>query len=385
MGSEKVSLVYVYVNVPAHSLLASRNAIVAHYRRQHATDKPPATPDEQTARNQLKLRIRAALDDAAEKNAEAAADEAVKAAAAEAAKAGSKTPVLDPDVELIVQLETERYLKSFGNGINKAITDEIQFIDQNTAEALVGLSPTLATTTTFSALNSLFYKVAVTKKTPAPLENLKAATKFAFSGQADAATPVYVDVKNIAVCAGGNMSVKHVPSDLLVTAFTKNAKEEDVQRSKQQFDNEGKYWWDISFALPLESHNDLKIDVDAGQVAAKQVEKAALFAVVNLGIRRDTKKLQWQLIPTFIYGMPITEQPLKHHLVGFSLGLNYVQLIGGWRFDRRTEVATGNQNGTPVGIESTPAGDGWEDANWTWALNIPVQTIIKLFQTDAKK
>jgi hypothetical protein len=93
---------------------------------------------------------------------------------------------------------------------------------------------------------------------------------------------------------------------------------------------------------------------------------------VNLGLPRDTKRIQWQLFPTFVYGMPITSQPLKHHLVGFTIGLNYVQL------SRRPSVRPPHAGGDHrrerqrrPEIESTPPGDKW-DHEWVWGINIPV-------------
>jgi hypothetical protein len=86
---------------------------------------------------------------------------------------------------------------------------------------------------------------------------------------------------------------------------------------------------------------------------------------------RDTKKIQWQLIPSVVYGIPVTGKPLKHHLVGFTIGLNYVQLMGGLRFDRRQEVTTTVENATPVGVEQTPPGEKWEH-KWVMGINIPV-------------
>jgi hypothetical protein len=371
MGSERVSLVYLYVNVPAYSTLESRNAIAAHFRRQRASDRAIASNEE---REQLLTRLRGSLTAAEEQKAQ---EEATKAAA-------SVAPGSPDQLELVVQLETERFIKAFGNR-DSTIANEITFVNEDTGESLVGLSPTLATSSTFGSLNTLFYKIVVTKKTPANLDNLQTALKFAFTGQAGEQTRLYVRVENAAVCAGENMAIKHIPSNMDVFAFNKNDKNEDVQRSKQQFDNEGRYWWDVSFALPLKSREDLTIDVDAGQVAAKKVEKTDLFAMINLGWPRDTKKLQWQLVPSFVYGMPITGQPLKHHLVGLSLGLNYVQVIVGRRFDQITEVSTTEQGGTPVGVESPPAqGEKWK-RDWVWALNIPVGTVVKLFTKNVKK
>jgi hypothetical protein len=225
--------------------------------------------------------------------------------------------------------------------------------------------------------------VSVTGKTPAPVENFKNAARLAVAGQSEPQARVYVKVEPTVVCAGGHMTVKHVPSDLVVTALTHDAKDQEVQRSRQTFDNEGKYWWDVSVALPLQSRRDLTIDVDAGQIAAKQVDKTDLFAVVNVGLPRDTKRLQWQLVPGFAYGLPLTGKPLQHHLVGLTVGLNFVQLLGGIRFDRRLQVAAAVQNGTLVGVESSPAGGKWE-RQWVWGINVPVKTVVDLFKNGRK-
>jgi hypothetical protein len=376
LGSSRVGLIYLYVNVPTYATLESRGAIAGHFRKAHAHDLSPASVpqgQERTARvEQLAERLRGSLSDDSERRAREAATRAQE----------DRTAAPDADVELIVQLETERYIKALGEG-DRAIANELALTDTDTGEELVGLSPRLATTAAFAQLTTLFYTVSVTGKTPAPVENFKHAARLAFAGQSEAPTRIYVKVERAAVCGGGPMNVKHVPSDLLVTALTKDAQDEAVQRSKQTFDNEGKYWWDVSLALPLESRRDLTIDVDAGQVAAKQVDKADLFAVVNVGLPRDTKKVQWQLIPAVVYGLPITGKPLHHHLVGLTVGLNYVQLLGGMRFDRRVEVATSVENGTPIGVESPPAGRKWE-REWVWGVNVPLRAVVDVFKNGRK-
>jgi hypothetical protein len=332
-------------------------------------------PDEQertTRLEQLAERLRGSLPDDSERRAREAATRAQQ----------DRTAAPDAGVELIVQLETERYVKALGEG-DRAITNELALTDSDTGEELVGLSPRLATTATFAQLTTLFYTVSVTRKTPAPVENFRHAARLAFAGQSEAPARIYVKVERAAVCGGGLMTVRHVPSDLLVTALTKDAQDDAVQRSKLTFDNEGKYWWDVSFALPLESRRDLTIDVDAGQVAAKQVDRADLFAVVNVGLPRDTKKIQWQLIPAVVYGLPITGKPLHHHLVGFTVGLNYVQLLGGMRFDRRVEVATSVENGTPIGVESASAARKWA-REWVWGINVPLRAVVDVLKNGRK-
>jgi hypothetical protein len=370
-GAARVGLVYVYLNVPAYSTESSLEDIRAHFEKVRGAELDALSGAKLTNRlNELNTSLRGSLT----------AEEEAEALGLQRDKQGQFPPPPPPTRERIIRLEAARYVKAFGRG-DAAIRDEITLINQDTGEALTALSPTVATSPTFAALSSLFYRVGVTKKIPAPLDNLKSAAKFAFGAQAAEATRLYVPVTPSPVCAGRYMDVRHVPSDMLVDVLTKSDKDE-IKLSKQTFDNEGKYIWDVSFALPVESRDDLTVDVDEGQVAAKKVEKTDLFAVINLGLPRDTKKLQWQLIPSIIYGMPITGKPLQHHLVGFTVGLNYVQLVLGWRIDRREEVTSGETNGIPTGIESTPPGDKWTDWKWTWGLNIPVNTIVKLFKKD---
>jgi len=383
-GSSNVGIVYLYVNVPTYS---SRDALPqveafllktqirqqkeadTEFEKDHDADAVKA--ERQTRINRLVQSLKDALPDSAEKEAKASADRM------KAAPKGAGHESDPDDVYLLSALEAQRYFKTLGE---QGSTSEYPLVNQDTGEALKGLSPTLATTSSYDSLINLYYRIDVTKKLPANLQNLKAIAKLAFAGESGVADYLAVKVQMSSVCAGRSIHVDHVPSDMLVKALVGAADDKDpAERSHQLFDNEGRYWWDVSFALPLDLRRDVTIDVDAGQVAAKDVEKADLFAVVNLGMRRDTKRIQWQLIPNFVYGIPITGQPLKHHLVGFTIGLNYVQLLGGVRFDRQQEVSTRIENGTPVGVESPPPGEKWVH-QWVWGINLPVNTVIKLFQ-----
>lgn len=256
--------------------------------------------------------------------------------------------------------------------------EELTFTNSATGESLVPLSPTLMTTASFQPLSTVFYRLEVTKKEPAPLQNLKSAARLAV-GQAAVSKRVFVSVNETAsVCAGRLVAINHVPSNVLVHALMKDGSEER-EVGHQTFDNEAKSWWDVSFALPLQTRNDLTVNVEAGQIAAKKVQKADLFAVIDVGVPRDTKKVQLQLVPTLIYGMPITGKPLQHHLVGASIGLNYVQVFGGARFDRREQVVSSVEGNTPTGSLVTPSGDRWTKS-WVWGLNIPVQSVVNLLK-----
>jgi len=391
MGSSRVALVYLYVNVDTYESRSAIDELAKFFldrrqREQREEDQTvkttlseanaKMTPPQTMTEAQLDAAVQSRRIERVRQLRTGMQDQLPPAAEANAVKKAGPTAT---DLEVIAWLEAERYLKAFAEQ-QQTLTDEFQLINRDNGEQLVGLSPTLATTGTYKSLANLYYQIEVTKKLPAPVENLKAAAKLAFGAQSDATRRLGVEVVRSSVCAGRTMTVDHVPSDMLVKALV--GAEDDAsptQRSQQKFDNEGKYWWDVSFGLPLDLRRDVTVDVDAGQVAAKDVEKGDLFVLANLGMPRDTKKIQWQLIPTFVYGIPITGKPLKHHLVGFTIGLNYVQLLGGMRFDRRQEVTTTVENGTTVGVEAPPPGEKWEHA-WVWGINLPVNTVVKLFK-----
>ena len=227
----------------------------------------------------------------------------------------------------------------------------------------------------FEDLSTLYYKVEVSKKEAANVANLRGALRLAFPAAKEAVPEPRT------FCGGAVQTVGHVPADIAVTALFKGD-DEDTEVAKQTYDNEGRYWWDVSFALPVTSREDLSVDVEGGQIGAKKVEKTDLFAVFNIGMPRDTKKAQLQLIPTFIYGIPITGKPLQHHLLAASFGMNYVQLFAGVRIDRREEVTETVENGVPTGVEmATTSGDKWKSA-FVWGVNIPVATVTKLLSGD---
>ncbi len=368
-GSSRVAVVYLYVNVPTYASREALEKLAEFFLRQRMKEPEPG---------KIVTRMRDELPETAEKAAENRARARLEAAK-KLALTDDERKKLDAsaDLYLLSAMEAERYLKALSEQ-RKEIADEFALVDKETGETLTGLSPTLATTATYKSLVNLFYRIDVTKKVAAPVENLKTAAKLAFGAQSGVAERFGVDVRPSSVCAGQPFDVQHIPSDMMVKAMIGAEDEKNPsERSHQLFDNEGRYVWDVSFALPVDFRHDLTINVDAGQVAAKKVDKGDLFAVVNLGMPRDTKKMQWQLIPNFIYGIPITGKPLKHHLVGFTVGLNYVQLLAGVRFDRRQEIGTTTSNGVPVGVEQTPAGDKWEH-KWVWGINLPVNTVVKM-------
>jgi hypothetical protein len=218
----------------------------------------------------------------------------------------------------------------------------------------------------------LTYTVAITKKRPAPLQNLLDLAGFALQG-----APTNKVAAQPFVCGSAVIDVNLLPSDMKFTASTISSGDQK-ELSTMTFDNERTYAVDVSFALPLTSHDDLSFDVDDGVATAKKVEKTDLFAVVNIGWPRDTKRMRFAW-PTLLYGMPITGKPLKKQLVAVGFGYSKVQFFAGRLFTKR-EVASATTTDDLVTLDVKADDAKKWDNKWVWGVNLSVKFITDLLK-----
>jgi hypothetical protein len=187
----------------------------------------------------------------------------------------------------------------------------------------------------FSGLTKLTYTVEITSKEAAPFSNLKAIIGFAFGAQSAIPLAIPVELERTAFAAGGIFETAYTTSDMTVSALYTGADSKDVTIGPVVYDNEKRYWYDFSLVLPIKSYNDLTYDSTANGLSARQIKKNNLYAALNVGLPRDTKRARFQYIPVLLYGVPISGQPLKHHLFAATVGLNYVNFFVGVRVDQK--------------------------------------------------
>jgi len=237
----------------------------------------------------------------------------------------------------------------------------------------------------FKALStSLSYTIDVTKKVPAPVQNLEGILGL-IKAQAAPQT-IRIGIDDLTLCGGQTFSVSALPSDMTATAAVNTGNAVSGSSSKQigknTFDNEKKYHYDFSLALPLKSYQDLTVNSSDLTVTAKKVDKQNLFAMVNLSpFPYDTKKASFQVLPVFLYGMPITGKPLNHHLIAAAVGLNRVQFFAGILVSHNKD-APGNSVPGSSSSSSTSTGpvrDYWS-AKVSYGINFPVSTITSLLK-----
>lgn len=234
-------------------------------------------------------------------------------------------------------------------------------------------------------LNTLAYQIDITKKQPAPLKNLMDIAGLAFGGMGANPT-VTVQTQWHLLAAGEAFTLQKLPSDIAVTANSQvtdtSGNSKQVEIGKNTFDDEKKYWYDFSLALPLSSYNNLKYDSSAAangtyQITARTVNQKNLYAFFNAGLPRDTKALQYQIIPTVLYGIPIAGQPLKHHVFALSFGVNWANFFIGDRLDQKSFYADFTKPLTGSNVTQK-----WR-THLVYGVNFPVSLVVNMLKKPA--
>ncbi len=122
--------------------------------------------------------------------------------------------------------------------------------------------------------------------------------------------------------------------------------------------------------MPINTYKDVSYDQSSNSITAKTISRTNVWAFFNFGIPRDTKNMNYQLIPTGLYGVPISGQPLKHHIFAASIGLNKVNFFVGVRLDQKNFV---HDYSKP--LTSANEYQAWR-THLVYGLNFPVSTIV---------
>ena len=138
------------------------------------------------------------------------------------------------------------------------------------------------------------------------------------------------------------------------------------------FDNEAKYWWDVSVAVPLHKISETSIDTTANTITPKQVTKQNAFAALDLyPIRVDTKRAINYTVPHFVGGVMIGSQPLHHILLAAGFGPAAATFYVGALLVKQTDLSAGST--VPAG---TPVNNSYS-THFAFGINLQV----KAFQT----
>jgi hypothetical protein len=218
------------------------------------------------------------------------------------------------------------------------------------------------------------YKVEVTKKLPANIQSLNAVIGLFQGAQEKLPAPV----QRVDLWGGRKMSIGYIPSDITAHALVKTDTTKDpTEVSSATYDDEGRYYWDVSVGVPVSKINQLQYSADTGTVSAKTIDKQNLFAFVNLFFKPvDLKDTKSGLIPRALIGVAINSQPLNRVFFGGGIGINKVQLFAGLVLNKVQSPATLKSGGAATPSQLNSDLQGRYDKKFLMGLNLPVRQVV---------
>jgi hypothetical protein len=247
-------------------------------------------------------------------------------------------------------------------------------------------------------LDSITYKIAITKKIPTPLANLRDTLSFA--GVAGMGAPQFIAITlpdYVPFAGGKEFQVEPLPSDIVVTSLAadpapEGEKSEQKELSKNTWDNERRYPIDFSLALPLTSYKEATVDLNDGNITAREVKKQRLAAMLDFSpwwlfdhkAGFETKNIKAQLLTVVMVGIPIASKPLQHPVLAGGIGMNKAHFFFGTQFNRKRQPPTppvaGNADSATVTSPSGPIVELW-GTQFVWGLNFSVKTVTDLLKS----
>ena len=169
------------------------------------------------------------------------------------------------------------------------------------------------------------YTVSVTKKTPTNVANALDLASIITSGKVGKLADANPNIP--ARWGGGLMCINSIPSDIAVASeiIIRNAQSEAVQQPKtysKTYDNEGKYWWDVSIGVPLKEVKEVQFNSEGGTVTAKEVTRQNAYGFLNIFFwKQDLTGDSFLTAPHLVLGVPISKKPLDRPVVGLGYGI----------------------------------------------------------------
>jgi hypothetical protein len=227
------------------------------------------------------------------------------------------------------------------------------------------------------------YDFTITKKTPANVAHLYALLQ-AYSGGTKAESGpstskfslLIKEISAYAVWGGGVINIQYRPSDILIKSTFRVKPGDPGQNltANVTFDNEGPYYWDVGFAVPVRKISELKLDSTSGTATPAQVNSQNVFAVLDGYFPPvDVSSSGFTAIPHPLAGVAFAKQPLNKILVGGAWGPRTSELYLGAMFVKQPELSANSSCSSPSGTLFT--GKSHYCAQFTIGINLSVSAI----------
>jgi len=227
------------------------------------------------------------------------------------------------------------------------------------------------------------YDFTITKKTPANVAHLysllQAFTGGNSAGNGSAANQRIAGLDQAApdaVWSGGVLNVGYIPSDILIKSTFRVSRDDSDQKLADDvtFDNEGPYYWDVGFAVPVKKISELKLDTTSGTATPANVGSETVFAILDGYFKPvDVKGSGFTAIPHPIAGVAYAKRPLSQVLIGGAWGPSASEIYLGAMFVKQPELSGSSSCSSPSGTSLT--GKSHYCAQFTVGINLPVSAI----------
>lgn len=282
-------------------------------------------------------------------------------------------------------------------GKTDVATEGYALVDQFGSNLLMAkegsLKGLVASEHTIQFVSAISYKIAISKKIPTPIANLRDIIGMVIPATAGEKA-LRIELPYTAVAGGKDFQVNYLPSDMAVSTTvidTTDGGPQQKELSKNTWDNERRYPVDFSLALPLVSYKEATVDVNNGNITAREVKKQKLAAMFNFSpwwlINRnagfETKKLAMQLLPVVMVGIPIAGKPLQHPILAGGIGISKAHFFFGTQFNRKTIVpgapTAGEADSSTVSLSPGPLAQRW-GTQFIWGIDLSVRTVTDLLK-----
>jgi hypothetical protein len=220
------------------------------------------------------------------------------------------------------------------------------------------------------------YDLTVTKKTPANVAHLYALLQSYTGGASQGSTKAAARGTLDAVWAGGILDIQYRPSDIVIkSSFLVGDGTQTVKLADDiTFDNEGLYYWDVGFAVPVRKISEIKLDTTSGTATPATVNSQNVFAILDGYLPPiDVKGSGFRAIPHPIAGVAFAKQPLSKILVGGAWGPHASELYMGAVFVKQQELSGNTSCSHPRGTSLT--GSSHYCAQFSIGINLSVSAI----------
>jgi len=225
-------------------------------------------------------------------------------------------------------------------------------------------------------VSNISYRAIVEKKLPINVQNLLALLRLSAGILQDKTVQAPVGVVGFGV-------ITHVavPSDVTVFGVRLSDTSSKLIGQSQKYDNEGKYWWDASVAVPVNKLTLLDYSSDNGGLfTPKTINKQSIYGIINLYpdlVDLKYGNRRW-LLPRAIAGIGLTGRPGENFIFGGAWGIQQLQFFVGSAWANHRVLLPGSDPKTGSSYTQRYS------SQLSFGINVPVLSAIKKMAGSGK-